>query len=246
MYCHPSHNPSPFFVGDITLDSTDGDSAQRHAHWDDSTVHLIGDLPLLTPVSPTIRAPGAEDILSFSSGSSTSTSSPHMSDLCVRDLQSTTAEPGDLPDDECKGQPTKLKARRTQNRQAQRRFRERKEQQKTALLTRLEDLQSKHEEITAALATIRQQNHVLETDKTRLSREVDVLRRWRRKLLSLMSDLVKQDEMANDQVTTIARSCSDTCWRKGIEYSRLLITMQTLLSLFEELQISPDGDGVGG
>jgi hemerythrin-like domain-containing protein len=91
------------------------------------------------------------------------------------------------------------------------------------------------------LTTFRTKNHTLETEQTRLTREVDVLRKWRRKLLSLMSDLVRQDEMANDQLTTIAKSCSDTCWRRGIEYSRLLITMQTLLSLFEELQISPDG-----
>ncbi|KAL2854191.1 hypothetical protein BJX68DRAFT_264929 [Aspergillus pseudodeflectus] len=230
---------SPFYVGDLTLDPVDGDSAQRHAHWDDSTVHLIGDLPLLSSVSPTIRAPGAEDIL-FSSSSSTSTSSPQMSGLRVRDSQSASAEADEHPDDECMVNP-KNKNRRTQNRQAQRRFRERKEQQKTALLTRLEDLQHKHDELATLLTTFRTKNHTLETEQIRLTREVDVLRKWRRKLLSLMSDLVRQDEMANDQLTTIAKSCSDTCWRRGIEYSRLLITMQTLLSLFEELQISPDG-----
>ncbi|KAL2819735.1 hypothetical protein BJX63DRAFT_428514 [Aspergillus granulosus] len=244
MYCHSGHNASPFYVGDLALESADGDTAQRHAHWDDGTVHLMGDIPLLSPVSPTLQGPGAEDIL-FSSGSSTSTSSPHMSELCVRDSQCATAEQGEAPDEGKQG-PTRLKTRRTQNRQAQRRFRERREQQKTALLTRLEELQSKYDEITTLVATIKQENRGLETDKTRLSREVDVLRKWRRKLLSLMADLVRQDEMANDQLTTIAKSCSDTCWRRGIEYSRLLITMQTLLSVFEELQISPDGVSVGG
>jgi hypothetical protein len=108
MYYPPIHNMSPFYVGDLTLDPVDGDSAQRHAHWDDSAVHLIGDLPLLSPVSPTIRAPGAEDIL-FSSSSSTSTSSPQMSGLRVRDSQSAPAEADENPDDECMVNPKVLR-----------------------------------------------------------------------------------------------------------------------------------------
>ncbi|KAL2811225.1 hypothetical protein BJX63DRAFT_285036 [Aspergillus granulosus] len=222
MYCQSSHNTS-FYVGD---------SDQQAAHWDTSSVYFKGEIPLLP-------ASGTDDLLSFSSASLTS--SPHMSELSVGDSHPAPINEDELPDDEFKEPSTKLNTRRLQNRQAQRRFRERKEQQKTAILTRLEDLQSKHDRMASLITSLKQENRALEIDKIRLKREADVLRKWRQKLLSLMSDLVRQDEMANDQLTTIARSCSDTCWRRGVEYSRLLITMQTLLSLFEELQIAPEG-----
>jgi predicted nuclease with TOPRIM domain len=134
-----------------------------------------------------------------------------------------------------------VKTRRSQNRQAQRRFRERKQQQETTLMARLQELQSKNDELSLFITSLKQENCVLASDKSRLYQEVELLRKWRSKLFSLMSKLVKEDEMTNDQQTTISRSCSNTCWRRGSEYLRLMVTMQTLLSLFDDLQLASGG-----
>ncbi|KAL2783929.1 hypothetical protein BJX66DRAFT_317544 [Aspergillus keveii] len=108
-------------------------------------------------------------------------------------------------------------------------------------MVRLQELQSKNDELSLFITSLKQENCVLASDKSRLYQEVELLRKWRSKLFSLMSKLVKEDEMTNDQQTTISRSCSNTCWRRGSEYLRLMVTMQTLLSLFDDLQLASGG-----
>ncbi|KAL2842933.1 hypothetical protein BJY01DRAFT_248885 [Aspergillus pseudoustus] len=247
MYCHTSHGTSAsasFYSGGLTLDTPYGHDDQQHdPQWDTSSIPLLGDtFPLPSPISPPTRTPGgaADDYLS-SHPSVSSTSTPQMPEGSVRDSQHPSPTEADaLPNDDDGGIPPKAKVRRSQNRQAQRRFRERRQEQNAALLTRLDELQSRHDEIAARATSLKQENCALATEKTRLTREVELLRRWRRKLHDLMYDLVQQDKMASD-LANITRGCPDTCWRRGVEYSRLLITMQTLLSLFEELQIAPEG-----
>ncbi|KAL4882567.1 hypothetical protein BJY04DRAFT_186427 [Aspergillus karnatakaensis] len=135
---------------------------------------------------------------------------------------------------------TKNTLRRSQNRQAQRRFRERKEQQKASLLAQLEALQSKHNKMAEVLETMRQSNTSLESNKRRLEKEVETLRKWREKILGVMENIVKPDGAEDDLLMKVATSCSPDCWRRGMEYSRTVIVMQTLLGIFGD-----DGEGQG-
>ncbi|KAL3482740.1 hypothetical protein BJX62DRAFT_245578 [Aspergillus germanicus] len=241
MYCDTTHGSSSFYTGGIALDMSPADSdLAGTAQWDPTSIRLVDDIPLLSPDSSNDPISGADDLLSFPSASFKLDSSPSASDISVRDPHSapTLTEADDLPCDE---PPAKVKTRRSQNRQAQRRFRERKQQQETTLMTRLQELQSENDELSLFITTLKQENCILESDKSRLYQEVELLRKWRSKLFGLMSKLVKEDEMTNDQQTTISRSCSNTCWRRGSEYLRLMVTMQTLLSLFDDLQLVSGG-----
>ncbi|KAL2830509.1 hypothetical protein BDW59DRAFT_158423 [Aspergillus cavernicola] len=229
------HHISSYFVGGMDEISLSSHPAQLKIPTtelgDESRMgvpHWIAHPECLLPSDLTTPTTGTDDVFSFPSSSTGS--SPHMSQLSV-------LKDGELPDGEEFGHHHKATVRRSQNRQAQRRFRERKEQQKTALVTTLEDVQSKHDELADLINRVRQTNRSLETDKKRLEREVDTLRKWRQKILGVMSDLVQEDRSADDLLTKVATSCSITCWRKGIQYSRTYIIMQTLLSLFEEFQI---------
>ncbi|KAL5343563.1 hypothetical protein BJX70DRAFT_114863 [Aspergillus crustosus] len=186
----------------------------------------------------TIPSPNSDHVFSFPSTSSEA--SPHMSHLAVSDGHS-NGDSGS-PRNEGGGQKTTL--RRSQNRQAQRRFRERKEQQKASLLTQLETLQSKHDKMSDLLLTMRQSNISLESNKTRLESEVEALRKWREKILGVMQTIVKPDGEEDDLLMKVATSCAVGCWRWGMEYSRTVIVMQTLLGIFGEA----DGESlaVGG
>ncbi|KAJ0416753.1 hypothetical protein BJY00DRAFT_316634 [Aspergillus carlsbadensis] len=169
------------------MSPADSDQAGT-AQWDPSSIRLVDDLPLLSPDSTNDRVLGADDLLALSTTSFKLDSSPSASDLSVQDPHPTPAltESSDPP---CNEPPTKAKARRSQNRQAQRRFRERKQQQETTLLTRLQDLQSKNDELSLYISSLKQENCVLESEKSRVYQEVELLRKWRCKLFSLMSKL---------------------------------------------------------
>jgi predicted nuclease with TOPRIM domain len=69
--------------------------------------------------------------------------------------------------------------RRSQNREAQRRFRERKEQEKAELTKRLRGL-------GAELRSARQKVNALEAENERLVMELDVIRPWHRSFMSIM------------------------------------------------------------
>ncbi|KAL3474773.1 hypothetical protein BJX99DRAFT_172272 [Aspergillus californicus] len=242
-----SHNPSYYGIdtmalvsGHPTLKATDlgDDSRMGIPHWitNPESQMMAENMHLLHAVSSNLTSPTTDDVFSFPSSTE---SSPHMSQLSM------AGKDAEMPDSDEFMPNQKATVRRSQNRQAQRRFRERKEQQKTALLSTLDELQARHDKVADALDAKRQQNRTLETDKKRLEREVETLRKWRQKILGVMSDLVQEDRSADDLLTKVATSCSITCWRKGIQYSRTYIIMQTLLSLFEEFQ-GEDNNGHHG
>lgn len=116
--------------------------------------------------------------------------------------------------------------------------------------------------MASKLESMRQRNTTLDSEKRRLEREVETLRKWREKILGVMADIVRNDEGATsgrtDQLLKrVESSCSIGCWRRGAEYERSCIVMQTLLELFGEgLDAAADactlkrykgecGDGVG-
>ncbi|KAL4956991.1 hypothetical protein BDW69DRAFT_181002 [Aspergillus filifer] len=235
---HPAHPKSH-----PTMDF--GHDAHQDVQWiphPDSTVsqYYGGNTQFLTSPPTSLPTPTADDVFSFSSTSTDS--SPHMSHLMMSDRQSTfSGDPVDFADNHNNSAHQKTTMRRSQNRKAQRRFRERKEQQKTELLNRLEELQSSQDQMANHLETMRRSNQTLEADKKRLEREVEMLRKWRQKILGVMSDIVQQDTTADDLLVKVATSCSDACWRRGIDYSRTFVKMQTLLELFDEFHISSSG-----
>ncbi|KAL4746225.1 hypothetical protein BDW72DRAFT_39224 [Aspergillus terricola var. indicus] len=194
-------------------------------------------LQVIPVLSPSIQTPTVHDDI-FSFPSTSTESSPHMSHLAVSDHQSTS---NDIEFVEVDEQHHKTTIRRSQNRQAQRRFRERKEAQKSELLSRLDELQSKHDAMAHKLESMRQRNTTLDSEKRRLEREVETLRKWREKILSVMADVVRRDGGAtggrmDGLLKRVESSCSIGCWRRGVEYERSCIVMQTLLELFEEGQ----------
>jgi hypothetical protein len=69
--------------------------------------------------------------------------------------------------------------RRSQNRMAQQRFRERKEQEKTQLANRVKGL-------TGELGAAMQQIHELEAENEMLVMELDLLRPWHRGMMNVM------------------------------------------------------------
>ncbi|KAL4777931.1 hypothetical protein BJX76DRAFT_363219 [Aspergillus varians] len=199
------------------------------------------NMQFLPTSSPVLHTNVREDPFPFPSTSTES--SPHMSQLAMSDRQSTfNGESGDFPDN---NDHNKTSTRRSQNRQAQRRFRERKEMQKAELLSRLDKLQSKHDQMANLLEGMRKNNNTLAADKKQLEREVEMLRKWREKILGVMANIVQHDRTSDDLLTKVATSCSVTCWRKGLEYSRTLIIMQTLLDLFDEFQIGERPERTG-
>ncbi|KAL4993492.1 hypothetical protein BDV10DRAFT_189917 [Aspergillus recurvatus] len=203
------------------------------------------NLQFLSAMSPSIHTPATvnDDIFSFPSTSTES--SPHMSHLTVSDRKSTS---NDIDFADTGEQHHKTTLRRSQNRQAQRRFRERKEAQKSELLSRLDELQSKHDAMANKLESLRQRNTTLDSDKRRLEREVETLRKWRERILVVMADIVRKDSgiggngRTDESLKRVESSCSVGCWRRGVEYERSCIVMQTLLELFGEGQ---DSDGAG-
>ncbi|KAL4863576.1 hypothetical protein BDV12DRAFT_177329 [Aspergillus spectabilis] len=228
---HPTH---PHAESHSAIDLGD-DSRLASMQWMTSSEcaspqYLGENMQLMSNIPSTLPSPAGEGVFSFRSTSSES--SPHMSHLAVSDGQSTNADSCEYPGNGEGTQKTTL--RRSQNRQAQRRFRERKEQQKASLLAQLETLQSKHDKMTDLLDTMRQNNTTLESDRKRLEREVETLRTWREKVLSVMENIVKPDGAEDDLLMKVATSCSAGCWRRGIEYSKTVIVMQTLLGLFGE------------
>ncbi|KAL4800661.1 hypothetical protein BDV19DRAFT_383678 [Aspergillus venezuelensis] len=222
-----------------------GDDFRQDVHWiphHDSAVsqYYGGNSQLITSTPTSLPTPTADDAFSFPSNSTDS--SPHMSHLMMSDRHSTfSGDPLDYADNNNTSAHQKTTMRRSQNRKAQRRFRERKEQQKTELLNRLEELQSSQDQMANHLETMRRSNQTLEADRKRLEREVEMLRKWRQKILGVMSDVVQQDNTADDLLVKVASSCSDACWRRGIDYSRTFVKMQTLLELFDEFHISSGG-----
>ncbi|KAL4767953.1 hypothetical protein BDW60DRAFT_134989 [Aspergillus nidulans var. acristatus] len=203
------------------------------------------DLQAIPAMSPSIQTPTVSDDI-FSFPSTSTESSPHMSHHTVSERQSTS---NDIEFAEVDEQHYKTTLRRSQNRHAQRRFRERKEAQKTELLSRLDELQSKHDAMASKLESMRQRNTTLDSEKRRLERELETLRKWREKILGVMADIVRNDEGATggrmDELLKRAESsCSIGCWRRGVEYERSCIVMQTLLELFGE-GLDAAGAGAG-
>ncbi|KAL4903042.1 hypothetical protein BDW74DRAFT_56070 [Aspergillus multicolor] len=238
---HPKSHPT------LDLGEESRLAHQNSLHW--SSPHFAEqNLQFLSTISPGIHTPTCtDDVFSFPSTCTSTESSPHMSHLAAsvsdrghdRDRQSTVYE-------EFEGGESvqKTTLRRSQNRQAQRRFRERKEAQKTELLSRLDELQAKHDAMAKSLESVRARNNTLEADKRRLEREVESLRKWREKILGVMADIVRRDgggglngDSGTDELLKrVESSCSPGCWRKGMEYERSCIVMQTLLELFGEGQ----------
>ncbi|KAL4924218.1 putative bZIP transcription factor [Aspergillus undulatus] len=202
------------------------------------------NIQFLSDISTNLPTPTADDTFSFPSNSTES--SPHIPRLVVSNRQTTFSDgPGDFPDTNEHSLRHKTTMRRSQNRQAQRRFRERKEQQKTELLNRLDGLQSSHDRMADHLENMRRSNQILEADKGRLEREVQMLRKWRQKILGVMSDIIQQDGTTDELLTKVATSCSTACWRNGMDYTRTFVKMQTLLELFDEFQVSAGGRYTG-
>ncbi|KAL4935049.1 hypothetical protein BDV06DRAFT_229187 [Aspergillus oleicola] len=257
---HPvSTGASPFFIGGINALPLSNNPAQSKsypamehgedfrpdAQWvsqpDCVVPQFYGEnTQFLTSTPTSLPTPTADDVFSFPSTSTDS--SPHISHLMMSDRQSTfNGDQIDFPDNDDNSVHHKTTMRRSQNRKAQRRFRERKEQQKTELLERLEELQISQGQMANHLETMRRSNQTLEADKKRVEREVEMLRKWRQKVIGVMSDIVQQDTTADDLLVKVATSCSDACWRRGIDYSRTFVKMQTLLELFDEIHISSGG-----
>jgi hypothetical protein len=80
---------------------------------------------------------------------------------------------------EGEGETSPKAKRRSQNRMAQQRFRERKEQEKAHLASRVKGLTG---ELGAAMQRIRE----LEAENERLVMELDLLRPWHRDMMNLM------------------------------------------------------------
>ncbi|KAL4735812.1 hypothetical protein BDV11DRAFT_195137 [Aspergillus similis] len=257
MYHGVSSKPATCFIGGC-------DAFQLHSHSHSHPALDVGDAPrlgmhaqcpwtspqfaeqnlqVIPAMSPSIQTPTVHDDI-FSFPSTSTDSSPHMAHLAVSDRQSTS---NDIEFADIDGQNHKTTLRRSQNRQAQRRFRERKEAQKTELLSRLDELQSKHDVMANKLESLRQRNTTLDSEKRRLEREVDTLRKWREKILGVMADIVRSDGGStagrmDELLKRVESSCSNGCWRRGVEYERSCIVMQTLLELFGEGQ---DNAGAG-
>jgi hypothetical protein len=103
--------------------------------------------------------------------------------------------------------------------------------------------------MASKLESMRQRNTTLDSEKRRLERELETLRKWREKILAVMADIVRNDEGATggrmDELLKRAESsCSIGCWRRGVEYERSCIVMQTLLELFGE-GLDAAGAGAG-
>ncbi|RDW79074.1 putative bZIP transcription factor [Aspergillus mulundensis] len=234
-YAMPAHHPKSHPALDLGEESRL--AHPNGMHW--SSPHFAEqNLQFLSTLSPPIHTPTTDDVFSFPSTSTES--SPHMSHLAVSvsDRQSTSAfHDAEFGEGETVQKTT---LRRSQNRQAQRRFRERKEAQKTELLSRLDELQAKHDAMAKSLESMRSRNDTIESDKRRLEKEVESLRKWREKILGVMADIVRRDGSLNSDTDELMRrvesSCSPGCWRKGMEYERSCIVMQTLLGLFGEGQ----------
>ncbi|KAL6231364.1 hypothetical protein BDW75DRAFT_243963 [Aspergillus navahoensis] len=259
MYHSVPQKPSTYFMAGIDAFQLHSDShshpaldvghesrpgAHAQCQWT-SPQFTEQNLQLLSAMRSGIHTPtaGHDDVFSFPSTSTES--SPHMSHLAVSDRQ-VNSHDIDFADND--GQHHKSTLRRSQNRQAQRRFRERKEAQKTELLSRLDELQSKHDLMANKLESMRQQNTTLDNDKRRLEREVEALRKWREKILGVMANIVCKDcgpsgsGRTDELLKRVESSCSAGCWRRGVEYERSRIVMQTLLELFGEGQ---DNAGAG-
>ncbi|KAL5045875.1 hypothetical protein BDW71DRAFT_207864 [Aspergillus fruticulosus] len=263
MYHGVPQKPSSYFMGEIdafplhshshshshpTLDLGEESRLGMHGQcqWT-SSQFAEQNLQLLSATSPSIHTPitANDDVFSFPSTSTES--SPHMSHLTVSDRKSTS---NNIDFTDSIEQHHKTTLRRSQNRQAQRRFRERKEAQKTELLSRLNELQSKHDAMANKLESMRQRNTTLDSDKRRLEREVETLRKWREKILGVMADIVHKDReisgsgRTDELLKRVESSCSVGCWRRGLEYERSCTVMQTLLELFGE-EHDTAGPGAG-
>ncbi|PTU17175.1 hypothetical protein P175DRAFT_0560861 [Aspergillus ochraceoroseus IBT 24754] len=203
---------------------------------------MTGSMHYLSSEHPTSAAPASDE--GFSQSSSSNLSSPHMPELSInRDSipSGATEVAQQLADGSQFMQRHKDTERRSQNRQAQRRFRERKEQEKSQLLSNLDKLQAENDRFSERLAQIQRKYLDMETEKRRLQTEVEMLRRWQQKITGLMSDIVQQDQPTDDFLEMISTSCSSTCWQRGMKQSRVFIIMQTLLSVFEEFEFTRPG-----
>jgi hypothetical protein len=80
---------------------------------------------------------------------------------------------------EGEGETSPKAKRRSQNRMAQQRFRERKEHEKAHLVNRVKGL-------TGELAVAMQRIHELEAENERLAMELDLLRPWHRDMMNVM------------------------------------------------------------
>ncbi|KAL4814993.1 hypothetical protein BDW67DRAFT_186285 [Aspergillus spinulosporus] len=166
-----------------TLDVGDEPRLEMHAQcrWTSPQVAEQG-LQVIPAMSLGIQTPTLHDDI-FSFPSTSTESSPHMPHLAVSERQSTSTDIEFVAIDE---QHHKTTLRRSQNRQAQRRFRERKEAQKTELLSRLDELQSKHDAMASKLESMHRRSTTLDSEKCRLEREVDTLRKSREKILKML------------------------------------------------------------
>ncbi|KAL4879865.1 hypothetical protein BJY04DRAFT_192564 [Aspergillus karnatakaensis] len=136
--------------------------------------------------------------------------------------------------------------RQAQNREAQRRFRDRREQERLQLITLLESLQTETRRLASLLEQSQGKYAALEERHKRTAAEAEILRRWQQKVLSCMGDLVDveegDEEMGMDMGLGMGMgaSCSWECWRRGVVKSKAVIVMQTLAGLFRRVE----GEGV--
>ncbi|KAE8148636.1 hypothetical protein BDV25DRAFT_141595 [Aspergillus avenaceus] len=139
--------------------------------------------------------------------------------------------------------------RQTQNRAAQRRFRERREQERLQARAQLEELRTENDRLTEQFELNRDKGKRLEEENERLKSELHVLRKRWQAALRLMSDMVQQDDRAagllspttdpssssaSSPSSSISPSASACALQRDMQSLRSSVMMQTLVSLFDE------------
>ncbi|KAK9587188.1 hypothetical protein V6Z92_006115 [Aspergillus fumigatus] len=135
--------------------------------------------------------------------------------------------------------------RQSQNREAQRRFRERREQERIQLRKRMEELRAENDALSRMLAEEKNATLKLEVDNEQLTKELETLRRRWQDVLRLMADMVQQEEeeVVREGDSPSTWSSSSSSWssssRKEVQGLRSSIMMQMLVLLFDEKGESP-------
>ncbi|GIK00077.1 hypothetical protein Aspvir_004092 [Aspergillus viridinutans] len=145
--------------------------------------------------------------------------------------QDSPGELGGYPDVNATSNPNR---RQSQNREAQRRFRERRGQERIQLRKKMEELRAENDALSRLLAETKNANLKLEVDNKRLTKELETLRRRWQDVLRLMADMVQQETGEGGSPTSCSSGTSSSSSRKEVQGLRSSIMMQMLVLLFDE------------
>ncbi|KAL3444414.1 hypothetical protein BJX65DRAFT_310995 [Aspergillus insuetus] len=164
--------------GDVTMNSNAAPSTSNQFRFLDDSMSSASSAP------PSIYQASAAEIQHSTSilfeSSLATTPAPHSPGSPSRRHSPSTQIPSMENDaTEGEGEASSKAKRRSQNRMAQQRFRERKEQEKAHLASRVKGL-------TGELAVAMQRIQELEAENERLVMELDLLRPWHRDMMNVM------------------------------------------------------------